>query len=162
MGRDLIFNSLNILVGRLFGPVDLSQILHFIIPKRAKEQKKRQNCGLYDIISVLRRNNLRAHKWRIKSIAIAIIRSPGCDIINFETNLIFLIKSFFCRTKKSKQRFKYLEKEKSFKVACVVNTKLFFIDWFYYDSILLVKYCKISNKNLGKVLLFSRNQLQLP
>ena len=32
----------------------------------------------------------------------------------FEINLIFLIKSFFCMHKKSKQKHKYLENEKSF------------------------------------------------
>ena len=36
---------------------------------------------------------------------------PGCDVINFEINFIFLIKLFLCITKKSRQ-FKYLEKKK--------------------------------------------------
>ena len=45
---------------------------------------------------------------------IAIACFSGCDVINFEINLIFLIKSFFYMTKKSRQIFKYLEKEKSF------------------------------------------------
>ena len=40
---------------------------------------------------------------------------PGCDIINFETNIIFLIKPYSYLTKKSRQRFKYLENEKSIK-----------------------------------------------
>ena len=39
---------------------------------------------------------------------------PCCEIINFEINLTFLIKSFFCITKKSWQTFKYLENKKSF------------------------------------------------
>ena len=34
--------------------------------------------------------------------------------LNFEINLIFLIKSFFWMSKKSRQEFKYLEIEKSF------------------------------------------------
>ena len=34
--------------------------------------------------------------------------------MNFEINLIFLIKPFFNMTKKSRQKLKYLEKEKSF------------------------------------------------
>ena len=38
----------------------------------------------------------------------------GFDFINFEINLIFLIKPFFCMSKKSKQKFKYFENEKSF------------------------------------------------
>ena len=36
---------------------------------------------------------------------------PCCDVINFETNLIFLIKPFFFMTKKSRQKFKYLRKK---------------------------------------------------
>ena len=34
--------------------------------------------------------------------------------MNFEINLIFLIKLFFYKTEKSRKKFKYLEKEKSF------------------------------------------------
>ena len=37
---------------------------------------------------------------------------PGFDLINFEIDLIFLIKSFFYVTKKSRQKFKYFENEK--------------------------------------------------
>ena len=40
---------------------------------------------------------------------IAIINFPGCDVINFEINIIFLIKPFSNMTKKSRQKFKYLE-----------------------------------------------------
>ena len=39
---------------------------------------------------------------------------PGCDVINFEINPIFLAKPFFYLSKKSRQKFKYLENEKSF------------------------------------------------
>ena len=39
---------------------------------------------------------------------------PGCDVINFEINLVFLIKPFFLRNQRSRQKFKYLEKEKIF------------------------------------------------
>ena len=39
---------------------------------------------------------------------------PGCNVINFEINLIFLIKLFFYMNKKSRQKRKYLENEKSF------------------------------------------------
>ena len=46
------------------------------------------------------------------SMCIAIICYPGWDVINFEINLIFLIKQFFYMTKKSRQKVKYLEKEK--------------------------------------------------
>ena len=39
---------------------------------------------------------------------------PCCEVINFEINLYFLIKLLLYMTKKSKQKFKYLENEKSF------------------------------------------------
>ena len=42
----------------------------------------------------------------------AIVCFPGCDVINFEINLISLIKPFFYMTKKSRQKFKYLENVK--------------------------------------------------
>ena len=45
---------------------------------------------------------------------IEIFCSPGCDVIKFEISLIFLIKPFYCRTKKSWQKFKYLENGKHF------------------------------------------------
>ena len=34
--------------------------------------------------------------------------------MNFENNLIFLINPFFYMSKKSRQKFKYLENEKGF------------------------------------------------
>ena len=40
-----------------------------------------------------------------------IVCFPSCDIINFEINLIFLIKPFLCMAKKSRQKFKCLENE---------------------------------------------------
>ena len=40
------------------------------------------------------------------SMCIAIVCKPGCDVMNFEVNLIFLIKPW--------QKLKYLENEKSF------------------------------------------------
>ena len=45
---------------------------------------------------------------------IAIVCLPVCDVKNFKFNLIFLIKSFVYKTKNSRQKFKYLENEKSF------------------------------------------------
>ena len=39
---------------------------------------------------------------------------PGCEVIKYEINLIFLIKPFSCMTKLSRQIFKYLEKENNF------------------------------------------------
>ena len=45
---------------------------------------------------------------------ITIVCQPGCDVIKFEINLIFLIKPFRYMTKKSRQKYKYLENKKSF------------------------------------------------
>ena len=45
---------------------------------------------------------------------IAVVSEPGCDVINFEINLIFLIKPLFYQTKKSRQNFNYLANEASF------------------------------------------------
>ena len=48
------------------------------------------------------------------NICIAIVWEPDCDVTNFEINFVFLIKSFFFMTKKSRQKLIYLENEKSF------------------------------------------------
>ena len=48
------------------------------------------------------------------NMSIAIVCFPGCDVINFEINVIFLIKYFFYMSKNSKEKLKYLENEKSF------------------------------------------------
>ena len=45
-------------------------------------------------------------------MCILIVCSLGSDVINFETNLMFPIKPFFCMTEKSTQKLKYLENEK--------------------------------------------------
>ena len=47
------------------------------------------------------------------NMCIGIVCSPGCDVINFEINLLFPVKSFFYMTKRSRHKFKYLENEKS-------------------------------------------------
>ena len=49
----------------------------------------------------------------LHNICIAIICYPGCDIINFEYKLRFLINSFFYIVKKSGQKCKYFKNEKS-------------------------------------------------
>ena len=49
-------------------------------------------------------------------MCIAIVCLPGCDVTNFEINLILLIKPLFHVIKKSRQRFEYLENEKNFSV----------------------------------------------
>ena len=48
------------------------------------------------------------------NMCITIVFGPGCDVMKCEINFIFLIKPFCYRTKKSKQKLKYLENEKSF------------------------------------------------
>ena len=47
------------------------------------------------------------------NMCIAVVYFPGCDVKNFEINLMFLIKPFFYMTEKSRQKLKYLENEKS-------------------------------------------------
>ena len=50
----------------------------------------------------------------LSDMCILILCEPGYDAINLEINLIFLIKPFFYMSKKSRQKIKYLENEKSF------------------------------------------------
>ena len=45
---------------------------------------------------------------------ISVVCFPGGDVVSFEINLIFLIKRFFYMTKKSREKFKYLENGNSF------------------------------------------------
>ena len=47
-------------------------------------------------------------------MCIKIICERGCNVIKFKINLIFLIKPFRYMTKKSRQKLKYLENERSF------------------------------------------------
>ena len=47
-------------------------------------------------------------------MSVAIVFFSGFDVINFEINLIFLIKPFSCMIKKSRQELKHHEHEKSF------------------------------------------------
>ena len=49
----------------------------------------------------------------IKKVKVSVCY-PGCDVIKFELNLIFLIKPFRYMRKKSKQKLKYRGNEKSF------------------------------------------------
>ena len=37
-------------------------------------------------------------------MCIAIVRKPGCDVMNFEVNLIFVIKPFSLHDQKAKER----------------------------------------------------------
>ena len=45
-------------------------------------------------------------------MCVVIVSLPGCDVMNFKISLIFLISRFFYMTKKSKQKFRYLAREK--------------------------------------------------
>ena len=48
-------------------------------------------------------------------MCIVIVCKPGCDVLNFEVKLIFLIKpGFFLQDQKIKTKFIYLENEKKF------------------------------------------------
>ena len=55
----------------------------------------------------------------------AIVCSPGCDIINFKINTIFLIKSFFYIVKKSRENLNFLWTKRVFKV----KKKVFLINF---------------------------------
>ena len=46
-----------------------------------------------------------------------------------------------------------------FNMARVANINCFFMDWFYYDLIILIKERETPYRNLDKALLFSRNQV---
>ena len=48
-------------------------------------------------------------------MCVGIVCETGRDVINFEINLIFLIKSLSYTTKNSSKKPKYLENEMSFK-----------------------------------------------
>ena len=48
------------------------------------------------------------------NMCIAIVCFTGCDVINFEIYLIFLIRPFFYMTENLRQKFKYLENENIF------------------------------------------------
>ena len=47
-------------------------------------------------------------------MCIIIVCYPRCDVRHFGINLIFQIELLFYMTKKSRQKLKYLENEKSF------------------------------------------------
>ena len=56
-------------------------------------------------------------------MCIAIVCFLDCDVINFEINLIFLIKPFLCMIKKLRQRFKHLDNEKRSETKKVKTNK---------------------------------------
>ena len=50
------------------------------------------------------------------TMCIAIMCSPSCDVINFETNLTFLIKPFFVWPKSQDKNLNILRTKRAFKV----------------------------------------------
>ena len=52
--------------------------------------------------------------WDIDQCVYSNCLLTNFDVTHFEIKLIFLIKPFFYMTKKSKQKFKYLDNEKNF------------------------------------------------
>ena len=49
-------------------------------------------------------------------MCIAIVCFPGCDVVNFEINLIFLIKPFFYMAKIEDKNLNILRTKRPFKV----------------------------------------------
>ena len=56
----------------------------------------------------------RLYFFKYCTLCTAIVCFLGCDVINFEFVRIFLIKMFSCMIKKSKEKCRYLDNEKSF------------------------------------------------
>ena len=52
--------------------------------------------------------------------------------------------------------------EETFKVVCVVKLKFAFMEWFFYNLVMLIKLYKIRYLNLDKALLFPRKQAICP
>ena len=71
--------------------------------------------------------------WAVCS-CIAIVRERGCDVINFEINLIFAIKRFFYMSKKSRQKSKYLKglvtHNDILKIYTTITIKNIFLEYF--------------------------------
>ena len=51
----------------------------------------------------------------LSNMCIAIVCWPGCDVMDFEINFIFVMKIFFLHDQKVMTKLKYLENENSFK-----------------------------------------------
>ena len=58
-------------------------------------------------------------------MCVVIVYSPICDAIKLETNLRILIKPFFCITKKSGQKYKYLNNERALRMKQKVLFNIF-------------------------------------
>ena len=60
-----------------------------------------------------------------------------CDVINFGINFIILIKPFFYKTKKARQKFKYLENENNFQgeIKSIFHPIFFFFSiWVFFHE----------------------------
>ena len=79
-------------------------------------QKKYFSCSVLLTDHVSRSHSLIAFDSKmLGNLCIVIFCCPICDVTNFEINLSFLIKTFFyILAKKSGQKGKYFQKEKSF------------------------------------------------
>ena len=79
---------------------------NYMICYDEKSFKRDENC-FYIILKALE---------ILVNTRIAIFYLPGCDVIDFETNLVFLIKPFSYTTKKKDKNLNILRSEKAFKV----------------------------------------------
>ena len=84
------------------------------------------------------------------NICIAIVCELDRDVTKFEVNLIFLIKLFFCMTKKSRQKLKYLENEKSFQSVI----KSIFYHFLICQKLSQTWECAFNNRVIYRLLLF--------
>ena len=77
-----------------------------------KKKKKRFSCH----ILLTDQTSLSDWLYFLRYWAICVLQlcPPGCDVIDFEINLIFLIKLLFSMFEKSDIKFKYLEDKKIF------------------------------------------------
>ena len=67
---------------------------------------------------ILLSDQISMHAWlplllgRLVNMCIAFVSQPGCAVINFEINLIFLIKLFYYINRKPRQKFNCFENKK--------------------------------------------------
>ena len=57
---------------------------------------------------------LSVHLEILGNMCVAVVCFSGCDVVNLEIKLIYLIKPFFYLSKKLREKLKYMENEKSF------------------------------------------------
>ena len=57
---------------------------------------------------------LPLHLEILGNMCIAIVCFPGCEVINFEVNLIFLIKSLFLHDQNIKRKIQISREQKEF------------------------------------------------